>query len=140
MLKVRVRLGSLFLTILLTVPSAYIVLNKERIRKMAKAESDRAYFASLKDGYEKYRAEYFAQVQKLKDENSQAMVDSKSTYNALLLEQQTQIALHTRKVLAGGAVLASSGSGGSSSGSTTTVKKTTKVSVKPTSSRSTSAS
>jgi hypothetical protein len=139
MIKVRVKIIVAILTVLFALPSSLIVLNNERYKKLAKASGTKEFYKTLASNYEEYLKQRNLAVSKARSDNTAQMSAAEKLYNELLAQEQALIAQHTHSYLAG-TTPTTAGSNLQNTNSSNTTSTTKTVTVKPSSSRTTSSS
>lgn len=118
-------------------PVAYLILKYQKDKKIAKGQSDKAYYMQMEADSEKYRNDYLKNIEATIQDNKRKMDEARLTYDYLLKQQASIIAQHSKQIANTTAVPAQYVSQTSSAPKTTT--KTATVS-KPKSSAPSSTS
>ncbi|MFC1722281.1 hypothetical protein ACFL0C_01390 [Patescibacteria group bacterium] len=137
-LDVKIILITLSLVIVLFVTLSTVLLNKERVSKLASLNREIEQQNQIKADLKKYREDYIVFITEEKEINRQQMLETKMAYEYLLQEQDKIIAEHARQVaVTDTAPTTSQNTTNTTSPTTKTVKRTVS---KPTATRSTKAS
>lgn len=123
--KTKIRIIAILSALALIVPSATIVVANELKKSYERAEADKAYYTSLNLSLQEYKSKREEAITNAKLESAKKMRESEDEYLALLSQQPTLIATHTRQVLVSeSSAVATSGGQSSTSQkkSSTTIK------------------
>ncbi|HLD51123.1 hypothetical protein A3K34_01625 [candidate division WWE3 bacterium RIFOXYC1_FULL_40_10] len=94
----KLRLIALITTALTIGATTFGVSSSEQYRKLQKYMAEQQYYQELYSGWQLYKDQYASQVAKIKEENTQKMLSTRTNYENALMTQPGLISLHTRTV------------------------------------------